>query len=89
MPATAFLILGADRPVLVDAGFQGPERVKEYSWLGLAAYNGGPGNAQRWRDQFGLDDPDLFVELIPVRETQAYVRLVYGFYGAYRQVYRP
>lgn len=58
-------------------------------WLGLAAYNGGPGNAQRWRDQFGVEDPDLFVELIPVRETQAYVRLVYGFYGAYRQVYRP
>ncbi len=61
----------------------------ENLWLGLAAYNGGPGNAQRWRDQFGLDDPDLFVELIPLRETQAYVRLVYGFYGAYRQVYRP
>ncbi len=58
-------------------------------WLALAAYNGGPGNAQRWRDQFGVDDPDLFVELIPLRETQAYVRLVYGFYGAYRQVYRP
>lgn len=58
-------------------------------WLALAAYNGGPGNAQRWRDQFGVDDPDLFVELIPLRETQAYVRLVYGFYGAYRQIYRP
>ncbi len=61
----------------------------ENLWLGLAAYNGGPGNAQRWRDQFGVEDPDLLVELIPVRETQAYVRLVYGFYGAYRQVYRP
>ncbi len=33
VPATAFLILGADRPVLVDAGFQSPERVKEYSSL--------------------------------------------------------
>lgn len=33
VPATAFLILGADKPILVDAGFQSPERVKATSGL--------------------------------------------------------
>lgn len=54
---------------------------------GLAAYNGGPGNAQRWADGFSVPDPDLFVERIDFGETKGYVRLVYGFYGAYQRLY--
>ncbi len=54
---------------------------------GLAAYNGGPGNAQRWANGFSVPDPDVFVERIDFGETKGYVRLVYGFYGAYQRLY--
>ncbi len=54
----------------------------------LAAYNGGPGNAQRWASGTFVDDPDLFVERIDFRETRNYVKLVYGYYGVYQRLYR-
>jgi soluble lytic murein transglycosylase len=38
----------------------------------LAAYNGGPGNAIRWRKRGG-DDPDAFVEAVTFDETRRYV----------------
>ncbi len=33
VPATAWLITGADKPILVDAGFRSAEDVKAYSGL--------------------------------------------------------
>ncbi|MEO7911380.1 MAG: transglycosylase SLT domain-containing protein [Roseiflexaceae bacterium] len=53
----------------------------------LAAYNGGPGNAQRWADGDSLADQDLFIEGIDYDETRSYVKLVMGYYGAYRRLY--
>ena len=53
----------------------------------LAAYNGGPGNAVRWADGDTVADPELFVETIDYPETEHYVKLVYGYYGAYRGLY--
>ncbi|WP_029215340.1 transglycosylase SLT domain-containing protein [Kallotenue papyrolyticum] len=50
-----------------------------------AAYNGGPGNAQRWLQITA--DRDLFAELIDYRETRDYVKIVYGNWGMYRQLY--
>ncbi|MBA3946981.1 MAG: transglycosylase SLT domain-containing protein [Herpetosiphonaceae bacterium] len=50
-----------------------------------AAYNGGPGNAQRWLEQ--TSDHDLFTELIDYRESRDYVKLVYGNWGMYRALY--
>ncbi len=50
--------------------------------LTLAAYNAGPGAAQRW---VNLDpDPDYVVEKIGFSETRAYVRRVLGSYGIYK-----
>ncbi|MEM8530264.1 MAG: transglycosylase SLT domain-containing protein, partial [Chloroflexota bacterium] len=53
----------------------------------LSAYNGGPGNAQRWAGGTTVADPDLFTESIDYGETRHYVRLVYGYYGTYQRLY--
>ncbi|HEU5100837.1 MAG TPA: transglycosylase SLT domain-containing protein [Roseiflexaceae bacterium] len=53
----------------------------------LAAYNGGPSNAQRWAGGASVADQDLFTEGIDYDETRNYVKLVYGYYGAYRRLY--
>lgn len=54
----------------------------------LAAYNGGLGNAWRWAGGETVADPDLFAEQIDFAETRSYVKLVYGYHGAYRRIYR-
>jgi len=55
----------------------------------LAAYNGGLGNAQRWAGGSRVADPDRFTEQIDFGETRGYVRAVYGFWGAYQELYQP
>lgn len=55
----------------------------------LAAYNGGLGNAQRWAGGSRVADPDRFTEQIDFNETRGYVRAVYGFWGAYQELYAP
>ncbi len=54
----------------------------------LAAYNGGPGRAARWREEMGASDVDLFVEIIPMSEPQRYIKRVYENYGVYKTLYR-
>ncbi len=57
-------------------------------YAALAAYNGGPGNAQVWRD-LSKGDPDLFLEVIRFGETRNYIRGIYEIYGIYRSLYSP
>ncbi|MGC8782242.1 MAG: transglycosylase SLT domain-containing protein, partial [Anaerolineae bacterium] len=52
----------------------------------LAGYNGGPGNAARWR-KLAPDDDDLFVALIDYGETRIYVQQVLSHLDAYRRLY--
>jgi soluble lytic murein transglycosylase len=52
----------------------------------LAAYNAGGGNVARWLNRFG-SDPDLFVEQVPLYETQSYLRIVYDNYWHYQSLY--
>ncbi|HEY3342847.1 MAG TPA: lytic transglycosylase domain-containing protein, partial [Anaerolineae bacterium] len=57
----------------------------------LAAYNGGPGMAMRWRERSG-GDPDAFYMTMPLdgsgyRETQAYIRTVTTNYAIYHRLY--
>ena len=50
----------------------------------LAAYNGGPGNLSRWMGAGMHNDPLLFVESLPARETREYVKQVLLNYWIYR-----
>lgn len=57
--------------------------------LAAAAYNAGPGNANKWIAAFGDPrassvDPVVWVELIPFQETRKYVQRVFGNYMVYR-----
>ncbi|MEQ8602368.1 MAG: lytic transglycosylase domain-containing protein [Marivibrio sp.] len=50
-----------------------------------AAYNGGPGNLNKWRDKIEyVDDPLLFIESLPSRETRDYVEHVMANLWIYR-----
>ena len=51
----------------------------------LAAYNGGPGNLRKWLSKVDhQNDPFLFVESMPARETRNYVKNVISNLGIYR-----
>jgi soluble lytic murein transglycosylase-like protein len=52
----------------------------------LVAYNAGPGNMIKWRRLSGSEqDPLLFVESIPARETRHYVERVLTYYWIYQE----
>jgi soluble lytic murein transglycosylase len=61
-------------------------------YAALAAYNGGAGNALRWRERSGDDgvrqaDPDVFFSVISFDETKLYVRNIAINYAMYRRIY--
>lgn len=50
-----------------------------------AAYNVGPGNLAKWREESGEEDPLLFLESMPSREAQRVVERVIANYWIYQQ----
>lgn len=51
----------------------------------VAAWNGGPGNVNKWRRTIdSQDDPLLFIETIPARETRIFVERVFANFWIYR-----
>ena len=49
-----------------------------------AAYNGGPGNLKKWKNEINyLDDPLFFMESIPSRETRWFIEKVLTKYWIY------
>ena len=52
----------------------------------VIAYNAGPGNLRKWKDQLSdiTNDPLLFVESIPMGETRNFVERVMSNYWIYR-----
>lgn len=53
----------------------------------VAAYNGGIGSLQRWKNSLYYNDTDEFVEQIPYPETQNYVKKVFRSYWNYIRIY--
>ena len=54
-------------------------------FFALAAYNGGPGNLARWKENTDATfDPLLFIETIPSRETRFFIEHVMASYWIYR-----
>ena len=51
-----------------------------------AAYNGGPGNLSRWQKRMNYDnDPLLFIESLPARETRLFIERVLTNLWIYRE----
>jgi soluble lytic murein transglycosylase len=63
------------------------DKFPEDPLLAIAAYNAGPGAAQRWRKARPGTSFDLWVELIPYVETRRYIKRVLGSAAVYAIVY--
>ena len=53
----------------------------------LAAYNGGPENAERWQDLQRIPGADGYVYAIEFSETRSYLERVIENYATYRRLY--
>ena len=58
-----------------------------YDISSIAAYNGGIGSTQRWKNSLHYNDTDEFVEQIPYPETKTYVKKVFRTYWNYVRIY--
>jgi soluble lytic murein transglycosylase-like protein len=64
-------------------------RQKSNLFMVAAAYNGGPGNLNRWRRKARYNgDPLLFIESIPSRETRNYIEHVLTNLWIYRERFK-
>ena len=51
----------------------------------MVAYNAGPGNLLKWKKQIkDNNDPLLFIEILPAKETRLYIERVMANYWVYQ-----
>ena len=84
------LLFRPERSIAYGAYYLGKQldSFAQATWIALAAYNGGPGNAERWSGgNYGID-PDLFFERVGYSETREYLRRVLQNYAWYQFIYR-
>lgn len=62
-------------------------RFEENPLLGIPAYNAGPGRPARWLRERPSADFDLWVELVPFRETRHYTKRVLSSRAIYATLY--
>lgn len=65
------------------------ERFPNDPLLGIPSYNAGPGRPKRWLKERPNLDFDVWVELIPFRETRRYTKRVLASRGVYTVLYGP
>lgn len=56
--------------------------------LALGAYNAGPGRISTWTSRYPTDEPILFIDLVPYRETREYIASVLRNYYWYRRIHQ-
>lgn len=94
MPATARRVARASRPQLKDPDENVKLGVKFFehllsrydgeTHLALAAYNAGPLKVDKWIQRYPTQNPLLFVDAIPYRETREYVAFIMRNYYWYK-----
>ncbi len=62
-------------------------RFRKNPWLAIPGYNAGPGRPARWLRQRPNVDFDVWVEMIPYRETRRYTKRVLASRAAYAFLY--
>jgi soluble lytic murein transglycosylase len=77
------IALGARTLSKLGAGFE------KNPVLAIPGYNAGPGRPRRWLKERPATDFDVWVELIPIRETRRYTKRVLAARAAYAAVYYP
>jgi soluble lytic murein transglycosylase len=60
------------------------DELADHPVLATAAYNAGPHRVKRWMPSSALD-ADIWVELIPFKETRQYVQRVMAYAAIYDQ----
>lgn len=62
-------------------------RFRQNPWLAIPGYNAGPGNPSKWLRERPNVDFDVWVEMIPYRETRRYTKRVLASRAAYAFLY--
>ena len=63
----------------------GDTKINGGLFLLAVAWNGGPGNLNKWRREINhMNDPLLFIESIPSRETRIFIERVFANLWIYR-----
>ena len=81
-------LLDPDENIRLGAAYlrQLLDRLHGHPALASAAYNAGPNRARRWLARGQGLEPDLWVELVPYRETRKYVKRILEYRIVYRRL---